>query len=101
MFLVSDQSLPDHLPSCSTLRTLFTRHLDVAAIPRRSFFALLRQFTQDDLEKEKLDEFLSNEGAVSDRILMTTSRVMKLMIKITGRIVRVLLSPSSNDSRST
>ena len=49
---------------CSTLRTIFTRYLDIAAIPRRSFFMLLRKFTEDELEKEKLDEFLSVEGAV-------------------------------------
>ncbi|TFY74580.1 hypothetical protein EWM64_g9432 [Hericium alpestre] len=59
-----DQSLPDHLPPVSTLRTLFSRYLDVNAVPRRSFFDLLRHFTTDDREREKLDEFVSTpEGA--------------------------------------
>ncbi|KAF7975974.1 hypothetical protein HWV62_8118 [Athelia sp. TMB] len=58
-----DQSLPDHLPAMATLRQIFTRHLDFNAVPRRSFFQLLRHFTPDELEKEKLDEFLSPEGA--------------------------------------
>ncbi|EMD32805.1 hypothetical protein CERSUDRAFT_161320 [Gelatoporia subvermispora B] len=58
-----DQSLPDHLPSTTTLRDLFTRYLDINAVPRRSFFAMLQHFTSDDLEREKLAEFLSLEGA--------------------------------------
>ncbi|KZT67892.1 riboflavin synthase domain-like protein [Daedalea quercina L-15889] len=60
---LQDQSLPDFLPTTTTLRTLFTRHLDISAVPRRSFFALLRHFVFDELEIEKLDEFLSEEGA--------------------------------------
>ncbi|TCD66631.1 NAPDH-dependent diflavin reductase [Steccherinum ochraceum] len=58
-----DQSLPDHMPRTVTLRQLFTRYLDISAVPRRSFFALLRHFVSDELEKEKIDEFLSPEGA--------------------------------------
>ncbi|GBE87307.1 NADPH-dependent diflavin oxidoreductase 1 [Sparassis crispa] len=58
-----DQSLPDHLPHRTTLRALFTRYLDIGAVPRRSFFALLRHFVTDELEREKLEEFLSAEGA--------------------------------------
>ncbi|KAH9919058.1 riboflavin synthase domain-like protein [Fomitopsis serialis] len=57
------QSLPQFLPPTTTLRTLFTKHLDISAVPRRSFFALLRQFVSDELEAERLDEFLSEEGA--------------------------------------
>ncbi|PPQ83917.1 hypothetical protein CVT25_000662 [Psilocybe cyanescens] len=58
-----DQSLPDHLPPITTLRTLFTRFLDFNAVPRRSFFQYLRYFTSDEREQEKLDEFLSAAGA--------------------------------------
>lgn len=61
--VLPDQSLPARLPRTLTLRTLFTRYLDINAVPRRSFFALLRYFTTDELELEKLDEFLSPEGA--------------------------------------
>lgn len=60
-----DQSLPMHLPSVLTLRTLFTKYLDINAVPRRSFFSLLRHFATDTQEKEKLEEFASAEGAVS------------------------------------
>ncbi|KAK7439064.1 NAPDH-dependent diflavin reductase [Stygiomarasmius scandens] len=60
-----DQSLPDHLPKVSTLRTIFTRYLDFNAVPRRTFFRYLRDFTAEEIEKERLDEFLSDspEGA--------------------------------------
>ncbi|KAH6904457.1 hypothetical protein BKA70DRAFT_1296764 [Coprinopsis sp. MPI-PUGE-AT-0042] len=60
---MSDQSLPSHLPDVATLRTIFTRYLDFNGIPRRSFFQFLRYFTTDELEREKLDEFLSPEGS--------------------------------------
>ncbi|OAX32629.1 riboflavin synthase domain-like protein [Rhizopogon vinicolor AM-OR11-026] len=58
-----DQTLPDHLPNIISLRILFTRYLDFNAVPRRSFFQLLRYFATDELEREKLDEFVSIEGA--------------------------------------
>lgn len=60
-----DQSFPDHVPGITTLRVLFTHYLDFNAVPRRPFFSLLRHFARDNLEREKLDEFLSVEGAVS------------------------------------
>ncbi|KAI0363943.1 riboflavin synthase domain-like protein [Pilatotrama ljubarskyi] len=60
---LEDQSLPDHLPTTTTLREIFTRYVDINAVPRRSFFALLKHFAQDELEREKLEEFLSEEGA--------------------------------------
>ncbi|KAF7375130.1 NADPH-dependent diflavin oxidoreductase 1 [Mycena sanguinolenta] len=60
---MSDQSLPEHLPEVVTPRTLFTHYLDFNAIPRRSFFGYLCHFTTDELERERLDEFLSREGA--------------------------------------
>ncbi|KAJ3508725.1 hypothetical protein NMY22_g16521 [Coprinellus aureogranulatus] len=60
---VEDQSLPDFLPEVSTLREVFTRYLDFNAVPRRNFFQYLRYFSEDELETEKLDEFLSSQGA--------------------------------------
>jgi sulfite reductase alpha subunit-like flavoprotein len=62
--VVADQSLPDHLPQVSTLRILFSRHLDTSAVPKRSFFRLLKYFATDEREREKLEEFSSPEGAV-------------------------------------
>ncbi|TDL14869.1 riboflavin synthase domain-like protein [Rickenella mellea] len=51
------------VPRKTCLRTLFTRHLDLNAVPRRSFFQFLRHFPLDELELEKLNEFCSDEGA--------------------------------------
>ncbi|KAH0834168.1 hypothetical protein J3R83DRAFT_11474 [Lanmaoa asiatica] len=61
--VMRDQSLPEHTPQVTTLRMLFTRYLDFNAVPRRPFFELLRWFATDEMEREKLDEFVSNEGA--------------------------------------
>ncbi|KAH9177529.1 riboflavin synthase domain-like protein [Lactarius sanguifluus] len=58
-----DQSLPDHLPRVSTLRSLFTSHLDINAVPKRSFFRVLKYFAADEREREKLEEFSSPDGA--------------------------------------
>ncbi|KAH9072831.1 riboflavin synthase domain-like protein, partial [Lactarius deliciosus] len=58
-----DQSLPDHLPRVSTLRSLFTSHLDINAVPKRSFFWFLKHFAADEREREKLGEFSSPDGA--------------------------------------
>lgn len=63
-------SLADHLPMHMsphvTLRIIFTRYLDFGAVPRRSFFELIRHFASDDTEREKLTEFCqeSGDGAV-------------------------------------
>ncbi|KAH9966182.1 riboflavin synthase domain-like protein [Lactifluus volemus] len=76
-----DQSLPDHLPQVSTLRVLFSRHLDINAVPKRSFFQLLKHFATDEREREKLEEFSSPEGAedlydYTTRVRRTISEVL-------------------------
>ncbi|KAF3311263.1 NAPDH-dependent diflavin reductase [Orbilia oligospora] len=40
-----------------TLRTLLTHHLDITAIPRRSFFTFCAAFTDDETHKERLIDF--------------------------------------------
>ncbi|KAJ3742934.1 hypothetical protein DFH05DRAFT_1498607 [Lentinula detonsa] len=59
----TDQSLPDHLPRYSTLRSIFSRYLDFNAVPKRTFFEYICHFTSDEAEKERLTEFLSSEHA--------------------------------------
>ena len=59
-----DQTLPDHLPPSATLRTIFTRYLNINAVPRYGFFEILHHFAENPLEKEKLQEFITPEGAV-------------------------------------
>ncbi|KAF5329710.1 hypothetical protein D9619_009156 [Psilocybe cf. subviscida] len=75
-----DQSLPDHLPETTTLRILFTRFLDFSAVPRRYFFQMIRHFTTDELEKEKLEDFLTPEGA--DDLYEYTVRVRRTIWEV-------------------
>ncbi|KAF4588599.1 NAPDH-dependent diflavin reductase [Pleurotus pulmonarius] len=58
-----DQSLPSDIPSTVSIRILLRCHVDFLAVPRRSFFQMLRYFTTSDVEAERLDEFLSPESA--------------------------------------
>ncbi|KAK2465532.1 hypothetical protein APHAL10511_002424 [Amanita phalloides] len=58
-----NQTLPQNLPRMVTIRELLTRYVDFNAVPRRTFFQYLRYFITDEREAEKLDEFLSPEGA--------------------------------------
>jgi len=44
-----------------TLRKLISQHLDLNAIPRRSFFASLAHFTTDEFQHERLSEFAKPE----------------------------------------
>jgi sulfite reductase alpha subunit-like flavoprotein len=45
-----------------TVRSLLTHHLDITAIPRRSFFAGVWHFASDERESERLKEFSTLEG---------------------------------------
>ena len=45
----------------TTLRLLLTEHLDITAIPRRSFFSTIAHFTQDPMHKDRLLEFTKPE----------------------------------------
>ena len=44
-----------------TLKRLLTDHLDVNAIPRRSFFTTIAHFTNDEFQKSRLIEFTKAE----------------------------------------
>ncbi|KZV82038.1 riboflavin synthase domain-like protein [Exidia glandulosa HHB12029] len=60
------QGLPAHFPAegenKTTLREVMTKYVDIAAVPRRSFFEWIRHFTSDEQHKEKLEEFCTPEG---------------------------------------
>ncbi|XP_008150682.2 NADPH-dependent diflavin oxidoreductase 1 isoform X1 [Eptesicus fuscus] len=53
---------PERLPQPCSVRHLVSRHLDIARVPRRSFFELLACLSPDALEREKLLEFSSAAG---------------------------------------
>jgi len=48
------------------MREFVAKHLNINGVPRRYFWELLSQFTDDDLEREKLQEFCTAEGQVGD-----------------------------------
>ncbi|XP_060719181.1 NADPH-dependent diflavin oxidoreductase 1 [Tachysurus vachellii] len=54
--------VPTRLPQPCSIRFLVQEFLDIAAVPRRSFFELLATFATNDLEREKLAEFSSAQG---------------------------------------
>ncbi|EJD05242.1 riboflavin synthase domain-like protein [Fomitiporia mediterranea MF3/22] len=80
---------PETFPTVTTLRQLFTRHLDINAIPRRSFFRMLRHFATDELESEKLREFCTTEGA--DELYEYVGRVRRTIREVLAefRSVRI------------
>ncbi|XP_018523345.1 NADPH-dependent diflavin oxidoreductase 1 [Lates calcarifer] len=57
-----NSAVPARLPQPCTVRHLVERYLDIAAVPRRSFFELLSTFATNELEREKLVEFSSVAG---------------------------------------
>ncbi|KAF8322810.1 riboflavin synthase domain-like protein [Cantharellus anzutake] len=57
-----DDFLPTSLPKRSSLRDLLLGHIDIASVPRRSFFEACREYTSDERELDRLKEFSSSEG---------------------------------------
>lgn len=55
-------AVPARLPQPCMVRHLVEEYLDIAAVPRRSFFQLLSTFATNELEREKLCEFSSAAG---------------------------------------
>ncbi|XP_036983560.2 NADPH-dependent diflavin oxidoreductase 1 isoform X1 [Artibeus jamaicensis] len=57
-----DSPCPERLPQPCSLRHLVSKYLDIAGVPRRSFFELLACLSPHELEREKLLEFSSASG---------------------------------------
>ncbi|XP_061581946.1 NADPH-dependent diflavin oxidoreductase 1 [Cololabis saira] len=57
-----DAAVPESLPQPCSVRYLVECYLDIAAVPRRSFFELLATMASNELEAEKLLEFSSAAG---------------------------------------
>ncbi|XP_006062609.1 NADPH-dependent diflavin oxidoreductase 1 isoform X2 [Bubalus bubalis] len=53
---------PTRLPQPCSVRRLVSQYLDIASVPRRSFFELLACLSPHELEREKLREFGSALG---------------------------------------
>ncbi|XP_078604811.1 NADPH-dependent diflavin oxidoreductase 1-like isoform X1 [Branchiostoma floridae x Branchiostoma japonicum] len=57
-----DVQLPPSLLQPRTIQHLVEQYWDIHAVPRRWFFTLLSYFADDEMEKEKFQEFSTAEG---------------------------------------
>ncbi|KAM5330720.1 NADPH-dependent diflavin oxidoreductase 1 isoform 1-T1 [Glossophaga mutica] len=57
-----DTPRPERLPQPCSVWHLVSKYLDIASVPRRSFFELLACLSPHELEREKLLEFSSASG---------------------------------------
>ena len=74
-------SPPISLPGPSTtLRTLLTEHLDITAIPRRSFFSLIAHFTDNQFHKDRILEFTRPEYI--DELYDYTTRPRRSILEV-------------------
>ena len=63
-----------------TLRALLARHLDLNAVPRRSFFHLLPHFAADDVQRVRLVEFAQPEYL--DELYDYTTRPRRSVLEV-------------------
>ena len=74
-------SPPISLPGPSTtLRTLLSEHLDLTAIPRRSFFSLIAHFTDNQFHKDRILEFTKPEYI--DELYDYTTRPRRSILEV-------------------
>lgn len=63
-----------------TLRKLLKYHLDIRAVPRRSFFSMAAHFTNDEMHKERLLEFTDPQYV--DELYDYTTRPRRSILEI-------------------
>ena len=63
-----------------TLRSLLTENIDLNAIPRRSFFSLIANFTTDNFQKERLLEFTN--PTYTDELYDYTTRPRRSILEV-------------------
>ncbi|KAL8871283.1 MAG: hypothetical protein Q9174_002850 [Haloplaca sp. 1 TL-2023] len=63
-----------------TLRKLLVQHLDIRAIPRRSFFSTIAHFTNDQTQKERLLEF--TDPKYLDELYDYTTRPRRSILEV-------------------
>ena len=64
----------------TTLRTLLVEHLDITAIPRRSFFSMIAHFTNDQFHKDRLLEFTKSDYI--DELYDYTTRPRRSILEV-------------------
>nr|KAI8729307.1 diflavin oxidoreductase 1 [Biomphalaria glabrata] len=75
-----DVPLPPNFPDPCTVQWLVTHYLDINSVPRRSFFELLKYHSQDELEKEKLEDFCSAQG--QEELFSYCNRVKRTILEV-------------------
>ncbi|OWF37436.1 NADPH-dependent diflavin oxidoreductase 1-like [Mizuhopecten yessoensis] len=75
-----DIPLPFTLPHLCTVSYLLQHYLDINSVPRRSFFELLVYFADNELEKEKLEEFCTAEG--QEELYSYCNRVKRTILEV-------------------
>jgi len=74
--------LPHHIPRRTTPRILFTKYLDICAVPRRSFFRMIRHFTDNELYKEKLFHLSSDTDESIEDLYEYVTRTRRTMLEV-------------------
>ncbi|KAL8902077.1 MAG: hypothetical protein Q9207_004888 [Kuettlingeria erythrocarpa] len=70
----------NHQCSRLTLRKLLKYHLDIRAVPRRSFFSMVTHFTNDEMHKERLLEF--TDPQYIDELFDYTTRPRRSILEV-------------------
>ena len=70
----------ESMSSPKSLRKVLTNHLDMNAIPKRSFFAMVAYFTDDPMQKERLLEFVNPEYV--DELYDYTTRPRRSILEV-------------------
>ena len=71
---------PFLLPKSINLRELIQSHFDLNAVPRRSFFATIAQFTADEMQKARLIDFTKPE--LVDELYDYTTRPRRSILEV-------------------
>lgn len=75
-----DIPLPTTLPDVCTVEYLLQHYMDINSVPRRSFFELLVYFADNELEKEKLEDFCTAEG--QEEVYSYCNRVKRTILEV-------------------
>ncbi|KAL4219174.1 NADPH-dependent diflavin oxidoreductase 1 [Mactra antiquata] len=73
-------NIPPCLPEPCTIRYLVENYFDINIVPRRSFFEMMLYFSNDEREREKLEEFISPEG--QDELFNYCNRVRRTLLEV-------------------
>lgn len=68
------------LSRTTTLRSLLTEHIDMTAIPRRSFFSWIAHFTDDQFQRDRLLEF--TDPKYIDELYDYTTRPRRSILEV-------------------